>query len=179
MIATEEAAAPALIFDPDIGRSRGETLREWVLKWIKRTEGKNFSDVDQEPSATADATQTTLLRILYTDPNFGPGWSILSKHEAAEVSLMHILNKTKGCPLYVYDKVIAWAKEHCQSELSIHEDDNIIPLLRSRQQVLDHVALWSHGACIAPQTKTRFCRQSSESALFPNHLTLAKKIDSF
>jgi hypothetical protein len=147
------------------------SFRSWILAWTKHNEGSNFKPIEIAPTSTEPPQQTSLLRTIYTDPNLLPGWSICSKSEKAEVGLMHILNKTKGCPLFIYDSIVKWTKDflqpqtpadqlghehHFEAKSGIHHDDNIIPLLRSRKKVLPHFETWSNSKNMEPQTDTSF-----------------------
>jgi hypothetical protein len=169
-------SSPPKEFDPATNAGGMSAYREWIRDWIKFDQGESFESVVKCPSVSEDPTQTTLLRMLYTDPNYSPGWSICSMSEKAEVGLMYILNKTKGCPLYIYDSIVKWAKEYLQPQSAadqhrvdkhfepksgLHHDDNVLPLLRSRHQVLSHLEQWSNSKSMEPQTQTKFALLST------------------
>jgi hypothetical protein len=95
----------------------------------------------------------SLLNHLLTDPNSSPGWNSIPKSEQAEIALLDKLNNIKGCPLYVYDDIIAWAKEHLQCESSMDAEDNIIPHHRSRHQCMKHFETTAHAEINRPITE--------------------------
>ena len=169
---TEPIAAPPCsqkppnIYDPS-DRNRTQTFLQWVNNWsdwgrarnqelskacpIRGEDGVIAAPIALEENLYPD--DLSLLEHLSTDPNFGPGWDSIPKSEQAEIALMERLNKIKGCPLSVFDDVVAWAKEHLQCESSIAALDNIIPLLRSREVCLSHFEIMAHAKPNLPVTK--------------------------
>ena len=91
-----------------------------------------------------------------------PGWSSISKSEMAELSLLRMLSSVKGCPLYLYNDIVKWAKDCLTASRSgeggcdIDEDNDIISMLRTREVCLPHFEVMSHAESMKPFTEESF-----------------------
>lgn len=129
-----------------------KSFREWVKEWIRFSKSRVPGD-DEPPS------NTHLLELLLTNPNFSPGWSSFSKSKKAELSLLNMLNSVKGCPLYLYDDIVKWAKDNFSSPDSSTGDeahDNIASMLRTREACLSHFEAMAHTTSMKPETQEHF-----------------------
>jgi hypothetical protein len=128
--------------------------RDWVKQWIMWTESRNnVAEVDgQHPTKKPD--ELGLLYSLLNDPNYLPGWNCVSHVEKAEIHLMHRLNKIKGCPLYVYDAVLDWAKEWlCDPENHTYQKQDTVHMMKSREQLLKSSVIFAHTKAMKPDTQ--------------------------
>ena len=144
------------------------TFHQWAKLWsewstehnsiladnpAKRFEANGEAIHPADTATNCHPDDPSLLDYFLSHPNFSPGWSSIPKSEQAEIALLDKLNKIKGCPLYIYDDVIAWTKEHLQCESTMDADDNIIPLLRSRRMCMKHFETSAHAEINRPITK--------------------------
>ena len=74
-----------------------------------------------------------MLHTFLSDPNFAQGWHIMTNSQRAKISLLHKLQHIKGCPLGLYDEIIGWTKELLHIGTIPNQEDNIIPVLRTRK----------------------------------------------
>ena len=148
---------PSIIFDfSSNNNDRAYTPRQWIQDWIHWS--KKSSDIPPLEHSNDDRLlpdNLDLLTKLLRDPNYLPGWNYVSTTERAEIQLMSSLNEIKGCPLYVYDSVIQWAKTsfglHSNSQ---SENDDFVPLslLRCRKEYLDVAVEFADTSDMLPKT---------------------------
>ena len=182
-------APPSNTFDAKNGTSLG--FRAWLQDWIQFTNQRNreivdkFGDPDLKYSekSTLDGAagcpsccggggsvdafhtkpdDTFLLENYLSDPCFLPDWGMIGKEQAAEIELLSMLSRIKGCPLWLYDEIVAWAKKHFSSSFggSNRFGTKCEPFsgvsassLRSRKVCLDHLERESHLQKLCPVLK--------------------------
>lgn len=134
----------------DFSADNKTSAADWVAQWAEWSRSLTNDSTEIHPSGLPD--DLTLLEMLLEDPNYKTGWNIFSEVEIAEIKMMSRLNRIKGCPLYVYDHVRAWAKE-C---LYKHDDDSagnhVIAMMRSREQVLSCSSVRANTWAMLPST---------------------------
>jgi hypothetical protein len=91
---------------------------------------------------------------LLSDPNYLSGWFFISESQRAEITLMNSLNRIKGCPLYVYDTVVEWARATLSTPINSLEYDSPLPLIRSREKFLKTSPIFAHTQNMKPVTNT-------------------------
>ena len=139
---------PSIVYD--FGTKNPISASEWVRQWVEWVSVAPNSEI--HPSGKPD--DTTLLVTLLEDPNYLPGWQFVSEAEKAEIKLMSRLSRIKNCPLFVYDHVRAWVKE-CLHDISMEESstNQIVDMMRSREQVLKSLSKLAHTRDMAPNTQ--------------------------
>lgn len=134
----------------DFSANNTITARQWVEQWFHWTNSLTKESPHYHPSGLPD--DISLLKIYLEDPNYQHGWNVVSASERAEISLMSTLNSIKGCPLYVYDGIRAWAKESALDDDSDLVGDHVITRLRSREQVMKTATKRAHTSNMEPYT---------------------------
>lgn len=146
------------------------SVREWVKELIQFSNGHVPTDHGELP------TNTQLLELLLTDPNFSLGWSSFSKSEKANPSLLNMLNSVKGCPLYLYNNTVKWAKDNLSSgvssgsaaESSSEEvPKDIASMLRTREACLSHFEHRASTTSIKPEIQEPFPLKHSSGTVPP------------
>ena len=130
------------------------TPRKWIQQWIDWSQKTFDSYVNDEKVENLFPDDLSLLRLLLSDPNYQPGWHFMSESERAEIKLMNSLDDIKGCPLYVYDAVVKWAKTTLSTPTSLDESDSFLPLMRSRENFLKEAPGYAHTTGMKPVTRT-------------------------
>jgi hypothetical protein len=124
--------------------------RDWVVQWVRWTELLNNTPgmSDRHPSKKKD--ELTLLEMLLDDPNYLPGWNCVPDVERAELHLMNRLNQIKGCPLFVYDHIVSWAKEWLYNPEERSLSNDMLTMMRSREELLNSSVTFAHTEKMKP-----------------------------
>jgi hypothetical protein len=146
---------PSILFDFASHNDGVYTPRQWIQDWVQWSKkSSDISQMEQSDDNRMLPDNLDLLTKLISDPNYLPGWTYVSATERAEIRLMSTLNEIKGCPLYVYDSVIQWAKTsfglHSNSESE--NDDFPLSLLRNRKEYLDVAVEFADTSDMLPKT---------------------------
>jgi hypothetical protein len=124
--------------------------REWVIQWVRWTELLNSTPEmsDRHPSKKAD--ELALLEMLLDDPNYLQGWNCVPDVQRAELHLMNRLNQIKGCPLFVYDHIVSWAKEWLYNPEERSCCNDMLTMMRSREELLNASVAFAHTEKMKP-----------------------------
>jgi hypothetical protein len=137
----------------DYNANNAFTSREWVEQWYRWSEYENSKTGGTLPHPSNLKDDLSLLENLLSDPNYLPGWNRVPDSEMAELDIMNRLNQIKGCPLFVYDQVISWAKEWLYHPDELHSRANVIlRSLRSREELVNASVKFAHTQNTIPVT---------------------------
>jgi hypothetical protein len=152
----------------DFSSDNSVSAREWVEQWYQWTTSLTSESPDFHPSGLPD--EVSLLQSYLNDPNYKPGWNVISQSERAEISMMNRLNNIPGCPLYAYDAVRDWGKESLWDDDEDSNSNHLIQRMRSREQVLKSSVERAHTAGMSPIT-TRVQLPGCGKSVYLTHMS--------
>ena len=152
-VQTNTDGRPPKVFDYAEHQDGLYTPRKWIQQWIEWSRSSFEKKTLANPDQTILPDNLSLLNSLLEDPNYGPTWRFMSASERLEIELMSTLNGIKGCPLYVYDAVVKWAKSTVDRSMCLEENDSPILLMRSRDMFVKDYPSFAHTANMIPVTR--------------------------